>query len=166
MITIKHLLRVSLTLVSLFASYGACDGIVANQECVSAVFGIVGGLNFEGIGYGNYYLGVCQNPLKVISIYAISKTYCPTNDLDPGFDYLRSACQMYGSVGLIPEADVAVNLTNEAISSYPILDQADQNPLTNLTTPILISRDWFNLGFRTEACLSRFNLSYFDYLIV
>ncbi|KAM0246586.1 hypothetical protein ACHAQJ_010169 [Trichoderma viride] len=153
----RHLLRVSLTLVSLFASHGQSSTIAFDQECVSAIFSIIGDLNFEGIGYEDYYLGICQNPLKVTSIYANSKTYCPPTDLDPGFDYLSSACQSYGSVELIPEADLASNLTDEAISSFPILDQADENDTTNLTTPILISRDWFNLGFRTEA---RFSHSY------
>ncbi|PKK49623.1 hypothetical protein CI102_9866 [Trichoderma harzianum] len=146
----KHLLGVSLTLVGFLTSHGLARVVSKDQECVSAVFGIVGGLNFEGIGYGNYYLGVCQNPLKVVSIYAISKTYCSSNDLGPGFEYLNWACLQYAGAGLIPEADVAVNLTDEAISRYPILDQKDVIVPKNLTMPVLITRDWFDLGFRTE----------------
>lgn len=148
----KHLLGVSLTLVGFLTSHGLARVVSKDQECVSAVFGIVGGLNFEGIGYGNYYLGVCQNPLKVVSIYAISKTYCSSNDLGPGFEYLNWACLQYAGAGLIPEADVAVNLTDEAISRYPILDQKDVIVPKNLTMPVLITRDWFDLGFRTEVC--------------
>ncbi|KAJ4862477.1 ferric reductase like transmembrane component domain-containing protein [Trichoderma breve] len=146
----KHLLGVSLTLVGLFTSHGHSRVISKDQECVSAVFGIVGGLNFEGIGYGNYYLGICQNPLKVVSTYAISKTYCSSADLGPGFEYLNWACLQYAGAGLIPEADVAVNLTDEAISRYPILDQDDVIVPKNLTTPVMVTRDWFDLGFRTE----------------
>ncbi|RFU79737.1 ferric-chelate reductase [Trichoderma arundinaceum] len=157
MIPTRHVAKVSLTLVSLLASYGLSSTIAIDQECVSAIFGIIGGLNFEGIGYGNYYLGICQNPLKVTSIYANSKTYCPPTDLDPGIGYLSSACQNYGGVGLIPEVDVASNLTDEMINGFPTLDQAHVNDTTNLTTPILISRDWFNLGFRTEARFYDFN---------
>ncbi|UKZ75796.1 hypothetical protein TrVFT333_003490 [Trichoderma virens FT-333] len=93
MIAARHLLRVFLTLVSLFASHGLSNTIAVNQECVSAVFGIIGGLNFEGVGYGNYYLGLCTNPLKTISVYANSKTYCPPADLEPGFSYFGWACQ-------------------------------------------------------------------------
>ncbi|KAL6701451.1 ferric reductase NAD binding domain-containing protein [Trichoderma pleuroticola] len=146
----KHLFGVSLTLVGLFTSHGLSSIIGKDQECVSAVFGIVGGLSFEGIGYDNYYLGVCQNPLKVVSIYAISKTYCSSSDLGPGLEYLNWACLTYAGAALIPEADVAVNLTDEAISQYPILDQEDAIVPKNLTTPVLITRDWFDLGFRTE----------------
>lgn len=148
----KHLLGVSLTLVGFLTSHGLARVISKDQECVSAVFGIVGGLNFEGIGYGNYYLGICQNPLKVVSVYAISKTYCSSADLGPGFKYLNWACLQYAGAGLIPEADVAVNLTDEAISRYPILDQKDVIVPKNLTTPVLVTRDWFDLGFRTEVC--------------
>lgn len=151
MIAIKYLLRVSLALVSLFPWHGLSLDVAVHQECVAAIFGIIGNLNFEGIGYGDYYLEICQNPLKVTSVYAISKAYCPPDDLNPGFNYFGLSCQSYGSVELIPEADLAANLTDKAINSFPILDQDDKRVLTNLTTPILISRDWFELGFRTEV---------------
>ncbi|KAL7897248.1 ferric reductase like transmembrane component domain-containing protein [Trichoderma sp. SZMC 28014] len=150
MIATRYLLRVSLALVGLFPWLGLSLNVAIHQECVAAVFGIIGNLNFEGIGYGEYYLGLCQNPLKVTSVYAISRAYCPPNDLDTGFTYFGLACQTYGPVELIPEADIAANLTDKAVSSFPILDQDDKRVLTNLTTPILISRDWFELGFRTE----------------
>lgn len=154
----KHLLGVSLTLVGFLTSHGLARVISKDQECVSAVFGIVGGLNFEGIGYGNYYLGICQNPLKVVSTYAISKTYCSSADLGPGFEYLNWACLQYAGAGIIPEADVAVNLTDESISRFPILDQKDVVATKNLTTPVLVTRDWFDLGFRTEVCSFSFQL--------
>jgi hypothetical protein len=140
-----------LALVGLFPWLGLSLNVAIHQECVAAVFGIIGNLNFEGIGYGEYYLGLCQNPLKVTSVYAISRAYCPPNDLDTGFAYFGLACQTYGPVELIPEAEIAANLTDKAVSSFPILDQDDKRVLTNLTTPILISRDWFELGFRTEV---------------
>lgn len=161
MIAIRYLLRVGLALVALFPWHGLSLDVAVHQECVAAIIGIIGDLNFEGIGYGEYYLGICQNPLKVTSVYAISKAYCRPNDLDPGFTYLSLACQSYGSVELIPEADMAANLTDKAISSFPILDQDDKRVLTNLTTPILISREWFELGFRTEVRLFRSNFSIF-----
>jgi ferric-chelate reductase len=151
MIAIRHVLGITLALVGLFAPLGLSSAIAIDQECVSAIFYIIGGLPFEGIGYGNYYLGICQNPLKVTSVYANSKIYCLPADLDPGFDYLNWACQNYASVELMPEVDVATNLTDKAINSFPILDQSNENVMTNLTTPILISRDWFNLSLRTQA---------------
>ena len=151
MIARRNFVRVSLTLISLFASHGLSLTPSVHQECVSAVFSILGNLNFEGIGYGLYYVVICQNPLKVASIYAVSRTYCSPSDLDPGFDYLKTACHKYGGAELLPESEVAANLTDEAISRYPVLSQTDELVLTNLTTPILISRDWFDLGFRTEV---------------
>lgn len=151
MIAMRHLLRASLALVGLFPWLGLSLDVAIHQECVAAVFGIIGNLNFEGIGYGEYYLGICQNPLKVTSVYAISRAYCLPNDLDTGFAYFSLACQTYGTVELISEADLAANLTDKAVSSFPILDQDDERVLTNLTTPILIARDWFELGFRTEV---------------
>lgn len=151
MIATRYLLRVGLALVGLFPWLGLSLQVAVHQECVSAVFGIIGNLNFEGIGYGEYYLAICQNPLKVTSVYAISRAYCPPNDIDTGFAYFSLSCQTYGSVELLSEADIAANLTAQAVSSFPILDQDDKRVLTNLTTPILISRDWFDLGFRTEV---------------
>ncbi|TFB00153.1 Ferric reductase transmembrane component 3 [Trichoderma ghanense] len=150
MIATRYMLRISLLLVGLFSSHALSSTISVDQECVSAVFSILGGLNFVGIGYGNYYVASCQNPLKVASIYAISKTYCPPSDLDPGFDYLKTLCRKYGGAELLPEEDVAANLTDEAVNGFPVLDQADTRVMTNLTTPVLISRDWFDLGFKTE----------------
>ncbi|KAL7906087.1 ferric reductase like transmembrane component domain-containing protein [Trichoderma velutinum] len=150
MIAVKHLLWVSLTIVGFLTSHGVSNVIGKDQECVSAIYGIVGGLKFEGIGYSNYYLALCQNPLKVASIYAISKTYCSSTDLESGYEHLNWACLMYAGAGVIPEVDLAANLTDEAISRFPILDQKDAIIPKNLTTPVLITRDWFNLGFRTE----------------
>ncbi|KAL7808709.1 ferric reductase NAD binding domain-containing protein [Trichoderma gracile] len=150
MIATRYLLRISLLLVGLFSSHALSSTIGVDQECVSAVFSIVGGLNFVGVGYGMYYVANCQNPLKVVSIYAVSKTYCPPSDLDPGIEYVKSLCQKYGGAELISEADLAANLTDEAISQYPVLDQTDDLVLTNLTTPVLISKEWFDLGFKTE----------------
>ncbi|KAK1240457.1 hypothetical protein MKX07_004485 [Trichoderma sp. CBMAI-0711] len=151
MIATRFLLRISLLLVGLFASHALSSTISVDQECVSAVFSILGGLNFVGVGYGKYYVANCQNPLKVASIYAVSKTYCPPSDLDPGLEYVKSLCRKYGGAELISEADVAANLTDEAISQYPILDQTDDLVSTNLTTPVLISKNWFDLGFKTEV---------------
>jgi hypothetical protein len=151
MIATRYLLRISLLLVGLFASHALSSTINADQECVSAVFSIVGGLSFVGVGYGKYYVANCQNPLKVASIYAVSKTYCPPSDLDPGIEYVKSLCRKYGGAEPLSEADVAANLTDEAISQYPILDQTDDLVSTNLTTPVLISKHWFDLGFKTEV---------------
>ncbi|PTB72244.1 hypothetical protein M440DRAFT_1472909 [Trichoderma longibrachiatum ATCC 18648] len=155
MIATRYLLRISLLLVGLFSSHALSSSIDVDQECVSAVFSILGGLNFVGIGYGSYYVSNCQNPLKVASIYAVSKTYCPSSDLDPGLNYVRSLCRLYGGAELLPEAEVAANLTDEAISSFPVLDQTDDAVLTNLTMPVLISKAWFDLGFKTElTCIN------------
>ncbi len=153
----KHLPEISLILIGHLVPYTVSSTIAVNQECVSAIYSIIGNLNFEGIGYGDYYTGVCQNPLKVISIYAIAKTYCAPADLQPGIDYLNWACQNYGEVELMPIFEVAVNLTEESIRTFPILQQSDEDNTRNLTTPILISRSWFDLGFRTEVSTDHFS---------
>ncbi len=146
-----YLPGIGLALVGHLVPYAMSSIIAVDQECVSAVYSIIGDLNFEGIGYGDYYMGVCQNPLKVISIYAIAKTYCAPAEVQPGVDYLNWSCQNYGGIELIPASEVAVNLSEESIRSYPILQQSDEDSTMNLTTPILISRDWFDLGFHTEV---------------
>ena len=129
----------------------ASEALPQNQVCVAAIYGVYGAVSFEGVGSDDYWVSVCQNPAKVTSIYASAEVYCNADDIPPGFDYLASICEQYGFVSLLPESEVAANLTNEAISAMDILDMADVDPAVNMTKPFLISQAWFDLSYRTEV---------------
>ncbi|KAF2816982.1 uncharacterized protein BDZ99DRAFT_470052 [Mytilinidion resinicola] len=143
------MLPLSLALVALFWSQGLCDELKKNQVCVDAVFEAFGDLNFEGVGYGEYYVSICNNSLKANSIYATAKTYCKPEDIKPGFAMLSEYCENYGEVELLPMSDFADTLTESYISSMRVIDYGEVAETDNITTTVLLSRSYFLVSYRT-----------------
>ena len=50
--------------------------VLSNQECGLVMFDVYGDYNWPGVGEGDYYGALCQNPNAVVSIYASLYTYC------------------------------------------------------------------------------------------
>ncbi|KAF2502862.1 hypothetical protein BU16DRAFT_554894 [Lophium mytilinum] len=143
------MLPLSLALVALFWSQGICDLLKKNQVCVDAIFEAFGDLNFEGVGYGEYYVSICNNSLKVNSIYATAKTYCKPEDIEPGFAMLAEYCTDYAEVELLPMSDFTENLTDSYISSMRVIDYEEVAEFDNITTTVLLSRAYYRASWRT-----------------
>jgi len=125
-----------------------------NQICVSAVQQAYSTLEFEGPGYGSYYVTSCLNPIRIASIYVSSRRYCKPDEIVPGFEGLNGICETYGGVSILPESAVAANLTDDAIERMPVLDMEEVPTTENVTAPFIISRSWFDLSFRTTVSLT------------
>lgn len=122
------------------------------QECTFALTDVYGSLNFEGVGYADYYGSLCGNPLKVASMYAASHVYCSKRDSKAGFKLLTKYCVEYGPGSMMAESVVAVNTSEKAISSMKVIDPVEAADLTvNYTTPVLLSKALFTLGYKTEV---------------
>lgn len=125
-----------------------------NQICVSAVQQAYSTLEFEGPGYGSYYVTSCLNPMRIVSIYVSSRRYCKPDEIVPGFEGLNDVCETYGGFSILPESAVAANLTDEAIVRMPVLDMDEVSTVENVTAPFIISQSWFDLSFRTTVSLT------------
>ncbi|KAH8897703.1 hypothetical protein GQ53DRAFT_712143 [Thozetella sp. PMI_491] len=131
----------------------ASDSLDQDQYCVSSVYGAYDSILFEGIGYDDYWVGSCQNQLKVTSIYAASLTYCSLDEFNAGVPMLAGYCTEYGEVELLPMIAVAANLTPEGIKSMKVVTQDDLASGDNMTEPVIISRDYFDLSYNTVCQL-------------
>ncbi len=120
------------------------------QECVSAIYQIYGQLTYTGVGYGDYWTPVCQNPIVVVSILAAAKTYCAPENIQTGIDFINIYCPIYGGGPQLPASDFAANLTDEAIHNLPVLGIAEAFMLGNISAPFLISQAVYDLGYKTE----------------
>jgi hypothetical protein len=119
-----------------------------NALCADGVYEALD-VSFEGSDPEDYWGMTCTNPLKLISMYASAKLYCTQREIAAGFQLLASYCEEYGMVSLIPMSDFDANLTDASIESYPFLDLVDLDPTVNLTTPVRLTRDFFELSRRT-----------------
>ena len=121
-------------------------------ECLMGLTDAYGNLPFEGIGYQLYYTSICMNPLTVASMYAASEKYCNQKQIDVGYKLLKKYCILYGGGPLLSKDAVAENLTDEAIASWPVLNgPTDYDPTVNFTTPVMVSQDFWKLGYHTEV---------------
>lgn len=126
-------------------------GIVYNnQECGLVMFDVYGEFEWPGIGYGDYYGALCQNPNALVSMYASMYTYCLPEEIQPGVDVMASWCEGYGETELIPPSEFAANLTKEAIATLPVYGEGDLPEDSNVTAPFLMSKAVFDITRRSE----------------
>ncbi|KAI5457526.1 ferric reductase NAD binding domain-containing protein [Mariannaea sp. PMI_226] len=143
-VTVSYLLLASLQ------GLVTCKLTTKPQECVVGIFHAYGKLSFEGIGYGNLYMNLCQNPLGVASMYAACKVYCSEYEIKTGMVAYNEYCDDNKSGPLLPESEVAVNTTDEAIRNMVVVGTEALKVKNNYTTPVLISESLYALTFRTE----------------
>ncbi|CAK7219843.1 hypothetical protein SCUCBS95973_003958 [Sporothrix curviconia] len=125
--------------------------VLPDQECGLVMFDVYGDYGWPGIGYGDYYGALCQNPNALVSIYASLFTYCKPSEYNSSLGIIAQWCMGYGEVELVPYTEFAANLTKEAIAALPIINSEDELPEdSNVTTPFLMSQAWFDLARVSE----------------
>ncbi|PWY91698.1 FRE family ferric-chelate reductase [Aspergillus sclerotioniger CBS 115572] len=120
-----------------------------DEGCVTAVYTALGYLSFAGEPADGFWETRCQNPLKVISIYASSDVYCTPDEQAAGVGQLEGFCREFGNVDLIPRAQLAGNLTHDALSRMPVVDYLEISKSQRLPTPVLISPTYYRRTFQT-----------------
>lgn len=146
--------RLAAAAALVFAGVARADsplGIIASkEECGLVMFDIYGDFEWPGVGYGDYYGALCQNPNPVISIYAAMYTYCKEDEIEPGLYIIRKWCKDYGETELADPSEYAANLTKEAIAALPVYNQDDLEEDSNVTAPFLFSQSWFEVAMKSE----------------
>lgn len=122
-----------------------------HARCVNSIFSVYGSFTFAGVGSLSYYEAVCRNPLEVVSIYAASKVYCQSSDIQPGINYLSSLCEQNGGFKLLPWPNFSANLTQSSIDHMRVVDYGQVPPNEILNTSVLISKSFFDIGYETEV---------------
>ena len=125
------------------------DKLSPLQYCADSVYEAFGTINFADSSADDYWTSVCQSQLKLISIYASATIHCTTNEFEEGFKILAEYCTEYGQMELLPKSDFNDNLTAEVISGYRVVGFGDVKTTDNLTVPIVLSNDYFDLALRT-----------------
>ncbi|PYI02456.1 FRE family ferric-chelate reductase [Aspergillus sclerotiicarbonarius CBS 121057] len=120
-----------------------------DEGCVTAVYTALGYLSFAGEPADGLWEPRCQNPLKVISIYASSDVHCTPDEQTAGIAQLEGFCREFGKVDLIPRAQLAENLTRHALSRMPVVDYLEISRSQRLPTPVLISPTYYRRTFET-----------------
>ncbi|TPX13416.1 uncharacterized protein E0L32_006146 [Thyridium curvatum] len=106
-------------------------------------------LSFVGNVSAAPAISACRNPLKVASIYAATRTYCKPQDFDASVQYYAGKCAGFGGVTMIPESEVADNLTAAALQSMRVVSKGEVPSYSKLSAPVLVSRSWFDVAFKT-----------------
>lgn len=127
-----------------------CTAIAPHQYCGDAVQSVVSSFTFNGTGPDEYTANYCSNQLGVLSMAAGVKTYCSTDEVQPGWDLLTGYCTSDG-LDLTPWADILPSLTNDFISSLPVVEFADIAEAVVQNSSILISRDLWRTSYRTTV---------------
>lgn len=143
-------LKIFLTVfIVLFRRASAVDPAT---DCVE---GTVAATQMFGLGDPElgYYENMCQNMISVVSMWAAAKLYCTPNEIEAGFNLYAPYCTEYGGVELIPYSEVLPLLTDEYIASLPVVGLEDLDAGTIWNTSILISKDLWSLGARSEVCV-------------
>ncbi|CAK7206369.1 hypothetical protein SEUCBS139899_009160 [Sporothrix eucalyptigena] len=124
--------------------------ILPDQECGLVMFDVYGDYDWPGVGYGDYYGQLCQNPNAVVSMYASLYTYCKPSELESSIFIMNQWCTDYGEVPLANASLYAANLTKEAIATLPVLNSDDLPEDSNVTYAFLMSQAWFDVARVSE----------------
>ncbi|KIV87606.1 hypothetical protein PV11_03140 [Exophiala sideris] len=118
-------------------------------DCVNGIRTDLPKFNFAGGTPGDDWGNVCTNNLSVHSMWAAAKVYCTQEQIVAGAKMLEVFCEEFGRVKLVPYQKVLPHLTQDYVSSLPIVGFDDINDTKTWDHPVLISKDFFHAGVRT-----------------
>ncbi|KAK5052581.1 hypothetical protein LTR84_002446 [Exophiala bonariae] len=127
-------------------------GAVAVDPATDCLEGTLAAVQMFGLGdpEAGYYENMCQNMISVMSMWAAAKLYCTPKEIEAGFNLYAPYCTEYGGVELISYSEVLPLLTDEYITSLPVVGLEEMNAGETWNTSILISKDLWLLGSRSE----------------
>ncbi|EFQ98298.1 ferric-chelate reductase [Nannizzia gypsea CBS 118893] len=123
---------------------------LANKElCFSAIYRAYRPIIFAGTSGKEQWAMLCQNRLKVGSMYASAKVYCQPEEILPGAAVLGAICERRISQPLLPMSDFAANLTNTNIATMRVIENGEIPKKETVDSLILISEKFFRLSLKT-----------------
>ncbi|KAI1611070.1 ferric-chelate reductase [Exophiala viscosa] len=125
------------------------------SDCVNGIRTDLSKFNFAGGTPGDDWGNVCTNNLSVHSMWAAARLYCAPKEIAVGAKLLGVFCQQFGQVKLLPYQEVLPHLTEDYVSSLPIVGFNDINETKIWDHPVLISKDFFDAGVRTTSIFHR-----------
>lgn len=147
-----------LTWLGVFLSARGIQGesLAKDELCVTAIFSAYNYISFQGDPAKGMWDTRCRNPLKVISIYASSETYCRDGERAIGLAQLAKLCREVGHGELLSRDAVAENLTKEAIRTMRFVDYQELSRADFQGTPVLLSASYFHRMFNTIVRINRY----------
>jgi hypothetical protein len=125
-----------------------------SAECASACQTPLSELSFDGSpATAGYYTLTCTNLLLVQSTFLCMRYYCSEVEITDGLVSLDSACQAYGSVGILPWS-IIKNITNEQLLAWPHISYDDLHGPIPYDTPVFISRPLFDASLLTMVAIT------------
>jgi hypothetical protein len=142
---LKHYISFLVTL-----GFTLAEELRRNEICFDAIYEVYGEIPFVGSGPDDYWPSVCQNHLKVNSIYAAATRYCSASEIEAGTKLLGKYCTEYGEMELLPISDFKENLTQEYLQNMRVVEKDDvKEDGPNITETVMISDHFFSLSLRT-----------------
>lgn len=120
-------------------------------SCIEGIHTDISEFVFEGNPPEDYYGQACTNKLSVTSLWAAAKIYCTPSEITAGSKALAQTCQQYGFITLIPYSEIAPSLTDDFISSLPIVEYSDIDPTKTWNHSVLISKELYEAGKKTTV---------------
>lgn len=133
-----------------FLGSSIVSALNTDEYCVDGIYTALTSVVFNGSSAAAYVQASCQNPLKVATIYASATKYCTDHEISTGIAWLSETCFTYG-LELLPYADFRKNLTQDYLSSLPVIDFGETITET-VATVVIISQPYYDLGYRTIVC--------------
>lgn len=120
-------------------------------ECVNGIRTDISRFTFIGGTTGDDWGNVCANNLSVRSMWAAATLYCTQEQIEAGSLMLGVFCKELGGMNLVPYSEVLPHLTDDSISSLPVVEFSDINHTKIWDHPVLISKDLYDAGVRTTV---------------
>ncbi|KAF1815826.1 hypothetical protein P152DRAFT_430174 [Eremomyces bilateralis CBS 781.70] len=116
--------------------------------CINAVQAAINTLAFIESQPLSDYDARCRGRLRLISFYASTTVYCEPDELKEGLEGVATECSAQNTT-LVPISEFEANLTEDAISHLRIVERFELDGGDNLTVPVLLSEEFFNLAYKT-----------------
>ncbi|KAL4920041.1 ferric reductase like transmembrane component-domain-containing protein [Aspergillus aurantiobrunneus] len=134
--------------LTIYAASVSANILPVNERCVTSVYTAYGFITFAGSSSRKSWEPQCQNPLKVISIYASSDIFCRPAERVAGISNLEALCRGAG-FDLLSRDRLAENLTEDAVKHMPTVEYLEV-PLTEpIDYPVLLSPLYYRRVFQT-----------------
>lgn len=145
-------MEISLFLVAfaLFLS-PVIGGYDPDVQCLNGVQTALSQLTFEDGDPEDYYGSMCTHGLFLNSFWASAKVFCTQKQIDAGAELWGGYCIEYGMVELVPYSEVLPLLTDEYLSSLPVIAYDDIDPTKLWNTSVLLSESLYLSGYRTTV---------------
>lgn len=147
------LLRPRITIVLLTLTCLAAS-LPSSTWCLEGIITAVQEFTFAGQNPADYYGNLCRSNLSTVSFWANAKVYCTASEIVAGQEALQSDCVEYGHTNAVTYNDVASMLTDDFISSLPVVTYSEIDPTKAWNTPIMLDRTLEAVGVRTIVSIT------------